>query len=294
MGSNAPFVIEDDESAAKALVITGPWTREAEETLLRDRPDVLVLNYARGFEPDLERGELEFLDARFPVRRLRLLDRGVLDISPIYRLRDSLEELSIQAAPQAELDLGELPGLRRVAGDWSLIGPSLGALNHLQRVGTWRFDELDFSAFTAHTNLVCLTVKDARRLESLDGIASCDALRYLEIRSARQLADISSLRDLGPSIETLRLEKCPRIGSLDALTAAIHLRFLEIGDCGDLPSASELRGFKELETLSAWGSTRFVDGDLSTIVDLPSLSELRMRNRRHYRPAVSEIPSAVF
>jgi len=68
---------------------------------------------------------------------------------------------------------------------------------------------------------------------------------------------------------------------------------LEIGDCGDLPSASQLEPLVSIESLSAWGSTRFTDGDLSTLAALPALREIRMQDRRHYRPHVPELAAEI-
>jgi hypothetical protein len=44
----------------------------------------------------------------------------------------------------------------------------------------------------------------------------------------------------------------------------------------------------------AWGSTRILDGDLSPLARLPRLKQIRMRNRRGYRPAVGDLVASVF
>ena len=243
---------------------------------------------------DLERGELEFLNSRLGVRRLKLLDRGIRDVRPLYRLTDTLEELSIQAAPEAELDLDQLPGVQKIGGDWGLIGPTLGGLDHLREVSTWRFAEEDLRAFETHTGLERLTVKDAPRLESLDGLANHAALTHLEIRGAKRLSDISALAETRARLAELTLEECRAIDTLESVGGLRALRHLGIGQCGELPSAAELQTLLALEVLSAWGSTCFVDGDLSVLTRLPALREVRMRNRSHYRPAVKDIPAAVF
>jgi hypothetical protein len=283
-GSHEGYVLEDTDGG-RTLVVTGPWSPEAEQVLLRGDADALVLNYARGFVGDLERGELEFLSSRLRVRRLALLDRGIPDVRPLYRLSDTLEELSIQAAPEAELDLGQLPRVRKIAGDWGLIGPALGGLEHLREVSTWRFGEGDLTAFETHSDLERLTVKDAPRLESLDGLANHKALTHLEIRGAKRLSGISVLAET---------QGCRAIDSLESLGGLLSLRYLGIGECGDLPSATQLRTLMALEVLSAWGSTCFIDGDLSALTRLPALREIRMRGRRHYHPAVKDIPAAIF
>jgi len=166
MSSQAGYVVEDTPEG-RTLVVTGAWSDEAGETLARGEADGLVLNYARGFSE----GHLEFLDGSWGIRRLNILDRGMTDLEPIGRLRDSLQALSVQAAPSAELDLGALPRLRSVAGEWELIRGTLGRLNALQSVITWRFDDPDLHAFRDHVSLERLTIKEAPYLESLSGLA---------------------------------------------------------------------------------------------------------------------------
>ena len=41
----------------------------------------------------------------------------------------------------------------------------------------------------------------------------------------------------------------------------------------------------------AWGSTRILDADLSPLLSLPRLTELRMKSRREYKPSVKEVQS---
>jgi hypothetical protein len=72
-----------------------------------------------------------------------------------------------------------------------------------------------------------------------------------------------------------------------------RLRFLRISECGEMASLAPIESLTELEVLYAWGSTRIVDGDLSPLARLPRLKEVRMRNRRGYKPPVDELPAAV-
>ena len=239
--ARTPATSSKKQMGSARLLSPGPWSSEAEQALLRGDADALVLNYARGFVGDLDRGELEFLNSRLRVRRLALLDRGIPDVRPIYRLSDTLEDLSIQASPKAELDLEELPRLQKIAGEWGLIGPALGQLLHLRQVSTWRFGEGDLTVFEAHTGLERLTVKDAPRLESLDGLANHEALTHLEIRGAKRLSDISVLAETQARLDELTLEGCRAIDSLESLRELLSLRYLGIGKCGDLPRPQNCR-----------------------------------------------------
>jgi internalin A len=286
-GARSGYVLED-EPEGRALVVTGPWTREAADLLARAEVDGLVLNYARGFCE----GDLEFL-AGLVVRRLKVLDRRISDLGPIARLGDSLEELSVQAAPRAELDLGAFPRLRSVAGEWGLLRGTLGAVDALRSVITWRFDEADLHAFRDHVGLKRLTVKEAPHLESLSGVADLDQLSAMGIFLARALSDISDAGELASSLRELEFEDCRAIDALDDVEPLVNLRFLGFSECGDVESLGPIGSLEQLEVLHAWGSTRIVDGDLSPLARLPRLGEIRMRDRRGYKPRVADLVAAL-
>ena len=270
------------------LVVTGPWCSETEDALVRGAADGLVLNYARGFCE----GNLEFL-GRWCVRRLNLLDRGITDLGPIERLGDSLEALSVQAGPGAQLDLGAVPHVRSVGGEWALIGDTLEEIDALQDVITWRFDGVDLRAFRDHLGLQRLTIKEAPYLESLAGIAGLPELAVVKVFLARRLWDISGVRELTSMLRELELEACPAIDAIDDVEPLIGLRFLGLSECGDIETLAPVRLLEQLEVLYAWGSTRIVDGDLSPLARLSRLREIRMQDRRGYRPRVADLVSAL-
>jgi internalin A len=278
----------EEEPEGRSLVITGPWSDAAAQVLAHGEADGLVLNYARGFEGLA----IDFLDEGLRVRRLDLLDRGIRDLGPIERLADSLEELSVQAAEHAELDLAALPHLRSVAGEWGLIGPTLGSVDELRSVITWRFAEVDLHAFRGHLDLERLTIKEAPYLESLSGIGELPDLAVLEIVLARKLVDISDVVGLAESLHEFKLEDCRAIDAIDEVASLVNLRFLEVGDCGGVESLRPMATLEQLEELYAWGSTKILDNDLSPLARLPRLREIRMQDRRSYKPRVAELVAA--
>jgi hypothetical protein len=286
MTSDEGFVVED-RPEGRTLVVTGRWTEEAEAVL--DRPDVdgLSLNYARGFcEPDL--GFVK----DWSIRRLRVLDHKLTDLTPLARLSATLEDLSVQAAPDAELDLSAFSHLQHIGCEWELIRPSLGRVDDLRSVITWEFGDVDLHSFRDHVALQRLTIKHGPYLDSLSGIGDLPALEVLKIMGARRLCDVSDVDGLAASLRRLELEDCRPISALDDVEGLVELRFLGVNDCGEVASLAPVASLRNLEKLYAWGSTRVVDGDLSPLASLPMLSELRMRERRDYRPRVSEIKAA--
>jgi hypothetical protein len=268
---------------AHTLVVTGRWSWEANALLTGGDIDGLVLNYARGFEES----DLEFLDS-WPIRRLELLDRSQVDLEPLSRL-DALEELSIQVAPNAHLDLSWFPRLRSVASDWTLLRETLVDAGEVHNLTTWRFDDPTLHVFEDHSSIQSLTVKDAPHLESLSGVEALRSLSVLRVIQARELHNLTDVIELSESLREVELESCPSIEDIQDLGCLINLRFLGISDCGRIDSLAPARALVELVGLHAWGSTRIIDADLSPLAELGHLTDLRMRDRREYRPPLAEI-----
>jgi len=285
--SDAAYVLEDTPEG-RSVVVTGPWSEDAGRALVRGEADGLVLNYARGFS-----GSLDFLDDAWRLRRLSVLDRSTVDLDPIGRLA-TLEKLSVQAAPDAVLDLAPLLRLRSVSGAWALIGRTLSAVDELERVSTWMFGDVDLHAFRDDVALKTLTIKDAPYLESLAGLGNLPDLAILKIIGARRLHEIDDIGELSASLHELEFEECPRIGEIDVVASLVSLRFLGISESGDIASLAPIESLSQLETFYAWGTTRILDGDLSPLERLPRLKEIRMRNRRGYKPAVGDLKASVF
>lgn len=275
-----PWIIEDEESGSKTLVVTGEWPDAAHEALSSGVADGLVLNYARGFAAE----SLEFIQSDWNLRRLSLLDRTVADLEPLGRLAPTLEKLSIQASDRARLDLYGFDRLRDLAGPWSLIAPTLGELPALEAMVTFEgFGEHDLRAFRDHLSLTRLTIKDARYLQTLDGIEAL-GLQMLCLQGVPRLQDVSAVAYGHETLVELWLEQARGLRHLDDMRRLVNLRHLHLGDCGPIESLRPLVEMRQLEQLYAWGTTEVMDGDLAPLLELPALREIRMRDRRHYRP----------
>jgi hypothetical protein len=282
--SPGSFVIED-RPEGRALVVTGPWSDKIERALVDAAVTGLDLNYARGYR---ER-DLEFLDD-WPVRRLHVLDRRLTDLGPVSRL-SALEELRVETAPTAPIHLGELPGLTRLAADWTQIGETLPAASGLRRLLVGGYQGEDLGAFESLSKLEHLELQQAPRLRSLAGAGQLPSLAALRVFLARKLRDFGDVGERGGSLRELELEDCPAITQLDGVEQLVGLRFLGVSDCGDIKSLAPVDALDQLEELDAWGSTRIVDGDLSPLAQLPRLREIRMRDRRAYKPRVADLVS---
>jgi hypothetical protein len=277
------YVIEDHPEG-RTLVVTGRWTSEAEAAVQRTDVDGVWLNYARGFcEPDL------LFVGEWPIRRLLVLDRSITDLRPLARLSETLEDLSFEVAPGIPVDLAELPHLRDLAATWEAVRDSLYASEHIQRLVVVDYDEVDLGPLSVQPSLQEIQLVGAPRLEALHGIASFPTLGILKIALARDLYALDEIAASAATLRKLDFESCADIYDLDVLSTLSELRWLGISDCMGIPSIKPIGELGVLETLYAWGTTRVEDSDLSPLLALSKLKEIRMRDRREYRPRLAEV-----
>jgi hypothetical protein len=266
------------------LIVTDKWTSAASAAVERPDVDAVWLNYARGYsEPDLS-----FVEA-WPIKRLLVLDRSVTDLTPLARLGQTLEDLSLQVAPGVSIDLATLPQLHSLAAYWDVIEDTLYAPEHLGELVIMEYDELDLDPLTVQRSLQSIKLKVASNLSSLDGAGGFPTLTSLQIAAARNLHDLGALEAASATLRELAFESCREIYEIQVLGALSELRFLEIADCGMIPTIRPLGDLAQLEILYAWGTTRIDDCDLSPLLRLASLKEIRMRDRREYRPSLTAV-----
>jgi hypothetical protein len=245
--------------------------------------DSVEFNYALGFRE----ANLEFLTA-LPIRRLLILDRSLVDLSPVARIAPTLEELRVEAASGARIDVSALPGLRVLAASWDQVAESIRHAQSLRWVTLGDYDGVDLQPLSV-LDLEVVELQGADSLESLDGVGYMQKLDALRIFEAGCLRALSGVEALAANIRELELQDCTLIQGLSSVRTLGRLTFLGFSNCGLIESLDPIDAHTELTAVHAWGTTRVADCDLSALTRLPKLVDLRMRDRPEYRPRVSEI-----
>ena len=282
------YKLETEPSGDVTLTVEGLWDRETEAVWGRGGIDGLVLNYANGFE-----GGVEFLEG-LKVKRLSLTARHIEDLRPLYNSADTLQALFLSTSSTAKLDLGQLPALRSLDVEhWKQIQMSSDASACVQDLYLGHYSERDLQPLAEWPALQRLRLKDRPALVSLSGVEALGDLRLLQVVGASRLEDFTPLDSLNRGLEELWLESCKKISSIDFVRRLESLTELTVADCGPIDSLRALRGLEHLLGVYMWESTQILDGDLSPLLELPSLRALRMRSRRHYRPSVADVMSQI-
>jgi len=269
-------------------VLEGPWGPELEELVRSGAVDGLSINFAKGFTgPDIE------FVRDLPLRRVFMIARHIDDVAALGTLHD-LEFLHLHAGPKARIDLASFPRLRRLGlADWKYLQGGLSNAAPLDDLYVGHYTADDLQPVAGMHSLEKLRLDDRPTLRSLHGAESLVRLEDLTVAVARNLSDISGVRGLASRLRRLDLESDRKVPDLEPVSHLAKLQHLNAANCGDIPTLEPLQDLTALESLYLYESTRVVDGDLSVLIGLPALRDLRLANRRHYSPTVQAVQEAI-
>ncbi len=231
--------------------------------------------------------DLSFLSQVPDLRGLVLNAGEVRDLSALEAL-SGLETLTLNtpSRPKLPLDFGSFPSLRVLRMYFNPGFESVFGCASLQSLWVFSPPDPDLSRFGTLPALRRLELSMGRKLVSTQGVGDLD---FLGLYTQGALAELRDLSDLS----VLAIESAKKLEAIDAVAGCRSLRRLDIADVGEITSLKPLAGLDALEDIGAWGSTRILDPDLSVLLELPRLRRLRLRDRREYRPRVSEIEAAL-
>lgn len=207
----------------------------------------------------------------------------------MHDLAETLDELRIQAGSNTRFDLTALPALRVLACDWKQVRDTIGKVTGIEDLYLASYAPSDLTPIAHLSGLRSLRMKERPAVRSLDGLEALPWLSQLGIFLS-PLEDLSALAALNPPVlAELQLESCRRVVSLDDVRRLVGLRYLNVSECGDIDSLAPIAELRNLERLYLYGSTKILDGDLSPLLGLTRLHDLRLMNRRHYAPQAREV-----
>lgn len=267
--------------------LLGPWSQSAHEAFLEAGAQRLVLNYARGFQGH----DLEFI-CDLPLTRLEVLARTIVDLSPVEALSSELAELSLVTSHRSRLDLSLFAHLTALACAWSQVADSISDCHSVEDLYLGEYDPEDLTPLAHLSNLRSLRMKERPRVRHLGGIETMNWIANLEIYDA-PLDDISALGQRHPMLRSVAFGGCTRLTSLEQLERFSELEALDVSEAGSIESLHPIAGLVDLRRLHLYGSTQILDGDLSPLLAMTSMSDLRLMNRRHYAPSVSSVKEAL-
>ncbi|PFE08904.1 hypothetical protein [Bacillus cereus] len=113
------------------------------------------------------------------------------------------------------------------------------------------------------------------------GIEKMNKLKRLELHYCTKLQNDFGLSRLADTLEYLYINKSKKFVPNEELFSLKNLRVLCLNSCGNLENLNSLNHFPNLIDFR-FVNTNVLDGDLSPILDHPTIRSVGFLNKRHY------------
>jgi hypothetical protein len=200
-----------------------------------------------------------------------------------------LRSLWLQSYARNPLDLGTFEQLEDLSILWRPGAPKVFELQSLRSLSIANYPYVDLAPLANLKHLRRLTVRNNRKLASLNGIQALGELTDLALIDDQALVTLEPLGGSPCRLRTLKVQHCRKVTSLEPLRGQIELEELQVTAGGRIDSLAPLTGLATLRAFWFYESTVVADGDLSVLVNLPSLVETAFQDRRHYSHRVADV-----
>lgn len=222
------------------------------------------------------------------VRSVHAMGSGWKELDAVQELHH-LRKLNFGFS-NSRFDFSQFTELEELSGVWSPFWVNLFSCSRLRTFHVSQFSgALETVPNARELERLCLI---QARVASLGGLERFRNLCNLELSDCSKLGSISALADVARTLRTLRLSKCRRISSYSVLVDLEHLVELEVDDCSPLPSLRFLKQLRDLKCLDVYG-TRIEDGDLTHLLDHPTLRRVIAQEQRAFAPSLRKVQEAM-
>ena len=260
----------------KGIMLKGSWSEEVTDYVRENNVLAVYLNSAKGWDDD----DLHFLSDLGGVEELNIITGAkVRNLKAIEKI-SSLEDLSLTCVSDETVDFLQLKNLKKCFITWWPGACSIFKCHQLIRL---YLDEIKLKSYKKLGNLKllrALTIGNSN-IEYIEWLTCLSELRELELLNCRKLCDFSPISKC-KTITWLAIEGNKCIKDIEFLSNLRQLEVLDLSDDGEIRNLSPLKNLVNLKAFSFAGTTNIIDGDLTVLENLPKLSMLMFKGRRHY------------
>ncbi|WP_411359654.1 leucine-rich repeat domain-containing protein [Pseudidiomarina salilacus] len=259
----------------RAAIIKGSWENGFADILIREKVDLLYLNYSLGWEGE----DLSFLGELPNLRCIKIIAGKVRGLRNIENLTD-LQYLSISATCREEMDFTKLHSLQYCFLEWWMGAASILDCADLDYLYLNSLKGIELNRLESLKKVRTLTIGNST-IDNLSWIKSLPSLEKLELINCPRIKDFDSLAS-SKRLTWLALNGCKGLLTIDFVVELERLEIFVFSDCGEISTIAPLASVRSLKAVSFSGSTVIKDGDLSPLLSLPKLAMLSFTRRRHY------------
>lgn len=150
---------------------------------------------------------------------------------------------------------------------------------------------LSFDTFPQSDKLLYLELNWAN-IKDFMGIEKLSALKRLEVHYCTKIEIDNGLSLLSDTIEYLHINQSKKLQSIDEICKLSNLKVLCLNNCGPLENLQFLKAFPKLVDFR-FVDTNILDGDLTPLIEHPTIRSVGFLNKRHYNYRDEEIDSAL-
>jgi Leucine-rich repeat (LRR) protein len=276
--------LEKGKYGLRAVLRTA-WSDEIASEIRTHRCLELEINHAKGWVGN----DLSFLMTCPWLQALKIIDFKIQSVEPIHALHE-LRALEVMTYCRTELRFSAFPKLEDCALEWRPKAESLFDCLTLKSLFINSYKGRNLTEFSRLEKIESLAVLNSP-IETLDGIASLEKLRFLRLGNLKKLQSLAGIEAL-TNLEELEVHTCCKIGTIKEIAALKKLRKLHLNNVGEINSLKPIDAIGGLESVLFYESTNIMDGDLSPLIRQKSLSSVSFQNRRHYSHRREEISCA--
>jgi len=271
-------------SGFDTFVLKSRWNSNFVNIILNGGIVAIELNYAKGFKGE----NVDFL-AEVPfIHGLKIIDYNLKNVKGIHHCK-SLTFLEVSTYCKTEINFTEFKRLSGCFLTWKAKATTISRCKTLKNLVIDKFDSScsDLSLLSGLFELEHLSLLNAK-ISSLAGISPDNCIEFMGLYNLKNLTSLYFIQNFS-KLKKLELDGCKRIGSIEEVKGLDKLRYLSFNNVGRIDSLKPLLGLERLEEVYFYENTNIEDGDLSPLLDLPSLRALSFQDRKHYSHSLSEL-----
>ncbi|MFA0115084.1 hypothetical protein AB4407_15665 [Vibrio sp. 10N.261.46.E11] len=285
--NNQYFIDEAENGMGRCLVLTAPWSDSFKSIIDKENISVLRLSQSAGWNGD----DISFIKGLPALRGIEIYSWGVKDITPLEAL-NNLEYLGLQCEFTKAPDFSKFNKLKICKLQWRPKAKTVFACDSLSLLNIVNYPSEDLKDIQKMSGLRRLQLI-SRKLVSLSGIESLSSLSILDLSECSKLESLSGV-DMCQQVEVVEIESCKKVYDVALLGELKNLKDIVLTDCGKVKSLKPLEKCQLLESITFVGDTSVEDGELTSLLNIPTLKKMWFLDKRHYshkREQVLEILS---